>query len=69
MSYDGFLNAETNRHLDEQSRPNTDACAWCGSVHISEDMIDCHLESFCSEDCIERWEQDSGINEAERQIG
>ena len=69
MSYDTYLTNQTNRHLDEQSRPNTDTCSWCGRVQLTEDMIDGHLESFCSEDCIERWEQDSGINEAERQIG
>lgn len=68
MSYDTFLNSETNRHLDEQSRPNTDICAWCGSEQLREKMIDKHLDSFCSEDCIERWEQDSGIDEAEREM-
>lgn len=65
MSYDGFLNSETNRHLDEQSRPNFDTCSWCGSVQLSEDMIDKHLESFCSDYCLEKFQEDIGMNEAE----
>lgn len=68
MSYDTYLTNQTNRHLDEQSRPNTDVCAWCGSEQLTEDMIDKHLDSFCSDDCVERWEQDSGIDEAEREM-
>lgn len=68
MSYDTYLTNQTNRHLDEQSRPNTGICAWCGSEQYSEKMIDKHLESFCSEDCIEKFEKDSGIDEVEREM-
>lgn len=33
--------------------------------NITRTRIYC-LDSFCSDDCVERWEQDSGIDEAER---
>ena len=35
--------------------------------NITRTRIYC-LDSFCSDDCVERWEQDSGIDEAEREM-
>jgi len=71
MSYDTYLTNQTNRHLDEQSRPNTDTCSWCGRVQLTEDMIDGHLESFCSEECMDKFEEDCSIgqDEAEEKMG
>ncbi len=60
--------AQTDRMIDEMYAPRPIECAMCEEYFCSDEALETkynHKLSFCSDDCLERWEEEHELENEE----